>query len=110
MSWRRASRSSAPRSTSPTRRSPASVATGSSVRRRLRPLFGFLTVLVALLVVWEVVKFIGGDRWEYDSFLGTGIAIHHDPPLRFAFATDVKLPHIWDIAAEFGKPDAEGRT
>jgi len=86
------------------------VATGSSIRRRLRPLFGFLTVLVALLVVWEVVKFIGGDRWEYDSFLGTGIAIHHDPPLRFAFATDVKLPHIWDIAAEFGKPDAEGRT
>ena len=36
---------------------------------------GFLTVLVILLVVWEVVKALGGDRWQVDSFLGTGIAI-----------------------------------
>jgi NitT/TauT family transport system permease protein len=86
------------------------VATGSSIRRGLRPVVGFLTVLVALLVVWEGLKFIGGDPWKYDSFLGTGIKIDHDPPLTFAFATDVKLPHVWDIAAEFGHPDAAGAT
>ena len=80
------------------------------IRRRLRPLFGFLTVLIALLVVWEAAKFIGGDRWRYDSLLGTGIAIDHDPPLTLPFATDVKLPHFWDIAAEFGRADAAGDT
>jgi NitT/TauT family transport system permease protein len=84
------------------------VATGRSIRGRLRPLFGFLTVLLVLLIAWEATKFIGGDRWEYENFLGTGIAIDHDPPLTFTFATDIKLPHIWDIAAEFGRNDAAG--
>jgi NitT/TauT family transport system permease protein len=86
------------------------VATGSSIRWRLRPLFGFLTVLLVLIVAWESAKFIGGDRWKYDSFLWTGIALDHDPPLTFSFATDSKLPHVWDIAAEFGRPDAVGAT
>jgi NitT/TauT family transport system permease protein len=81
-----------------------------SLRRRLRPLVGFLTVLVLILVVWEAAKVIGGDRWRYDSFLGTGIAIDHEPPLTFPFATDVKLPHVWDIASEFGNKDAAGDT
>jgi NitT/TauT family transport system permease protein len=86
------------------------VASGTSIRRRLRPVLGFLTVLLVLLVVWETAKVVGGDRWKYDSFLGTGIAIDHDPPLTFPFATDVKLPHVWDIVAEFGRPDAVGAT
>jgi NitT/TauT family transport system permease protein len=86
------------------------MATGMSIRRRLRPLFGFLTVLVLILVVWEAAKFVGGDRWRYDLFLGTGMAIDHDPPLTFPFATDVKLPHVWDIALEFGNEDAAGDT
>jgi NitT/TauT family transport system permease protein len=86
------------------------MATGMSLRRRLRPLVGFLTVLVLILVVWEAAKVIGGDRWRYDSFLGTGIAIDHEPPLTFPFATDVKLPHVWDIASEFGNKDAAGDT
>ncbi|HEV8281283.1 MAG TPA: ABC transporter permease subunit [Candidatus Limnocylindrales bacterium] len=86
------------------------MATGTSIRRRLRPVLGFLTVLLALLVVWESAKLIGGDRWRYESFLGTGIAIDHDPPLTFPFATDTKLPHVWDIVAEFGRPDAAGAT
>lgn len=81
-----------------------------SLRQRIRPVTGFLTVLVLLLVVWEVVKFIGGDPWHYDSFLGTGIVIDHEPPFDFAFATDVKLPHTWDIAIEFVARDAVGAT
>ena len=86
------------------------MARSASVRRRLRPLVGFLTVLVVLLVVWETTKFIGGDRWHIEDALGTGVTIDHDPPLPFAFATDVKLPHIWAIAAEFGAKDAVGDT
>jgi NitT/TauT family transport system permease protein len=86
------------------------MARSASVRRRLRPLVGFLTVLVVLLVVWETTKFIGGDRWHIENALGTGVTIDHDPPLTFPFATDVKLPHVWDIAREFGNQDAEGQS
>jgi NitT/TauT family transport system permease protein len=81
-----------------------------SIRRRLRPVTGFLTVFVLMLIVWELIKFIGGSAWRYDSFLGTGIAIDHQPPLVFPFATDIKLPHTWDIAAEFFALDAVGAT
>ena len=86
------------------------MARSASLRRRLRPLVGFLTVLVVLLVAWETVKFVGGDTWHMENVLGTGVTIDHDPPLTFAFATDVKLPHVWAIAAEFGHQDAAGDT
>jgi NitT/TauT family transport system permease protein len=79
-------------------------------RRHARPIVGFLAVLVILLVAWEVVKAIGGDRWKVDSLLGTGIAIDWTPPFQFAFATDIKLPHTWVIALEFGDTDANGLT
>ena len=44
------------------------------------------------------------------SFLGTGLAIDWQPPFAFPFATDVKLPHTWVIALEFGAADANGMT
>lgn len=89
-------------------RSPGT--TGPSWRERLRPVIGFLTAFAVLLIVWELLKVIGGDRWRYDSFLGTGIPIDYQPPFDFAFATDVKLPHTWDIAVEFFRPDNNGAT
>ncbi len=78
--------------------------------RRYRPVLGFLTVFVLLLVVWEALKLIGGDPWRYDSFLWTGTPLDYHPPLTFGFATDSKLPHTWDIAMEFFSPDAAGKT
>jgi NitT/TauT family transport system permease protein len=86
------------------------VATERPWRRRLRPVIGFTTVLILLLVAWEVVKAIGGDRWQVDSFLGTGLNIDWSPPFKFPFATDVKLPHTWVIGLEFGDTDANGVT
>jgi NitT/TauT family transport system permease protein len=81
-----------------------------SWRRRLRPVIGFLTALLVLLVIWEALKFIGGDRWRYDPVPGTAIVIDHQPPLDFPFATDVKLPHTWDIAVEFWRLDNNGAS
>lgn len=69
-----------------------------------------MSVLIVLLVAWEVVKAIGGERWQVDSLLGTGIAIDWQPPFSLPFATDVKLPHTWVIALEFGDTDANGLT
>jgi NitT/TauT family transport system permease protein len=81
-----------------------------SWRRRLRPVIGFMTALVVLLVIWEALKFVGGDRWRYDPVPGTAITIDHQPPLDFPFATDVKLPHTWDIVVEFWRLDNNGAS
>src|SRR6185295_13956995 len=78
--------------------------------RRYRPLLGFVTVFVLLLIAWEAVKLIGGDPWRYDSFLWTGTPLDYHPPLTLGFATDSKLPHTWDIAMEFVATDAAGAT
>lgn len=85
-------------------------AVGPSLRQRLRPVLGFLAAFTVLLIVWELAKVVGGDRWRYDSFLGTGIAIDYQPPFDFPFATDVKLPHTWDIAVEFFRLDNDGAS
>ena len=80
------------------------------LRRRARPVIGFVAVVAILLVAWEVAKWIGGDPWRFPSFLGTGIAIDHVPPLAWRFASDVNLPHVWDILASFVAVDANGET
>jgi NitT/TauT family transport system permease protein len=77
---------------------------------QVRPILGFLVTLLVLLVLWETAKALGGDRWEFDSFLGTGLAIHHDPPFRWGPVSDLNLPHVWDVAAEFAATDANGAT
>jgi NitT/TauT family transport system permease protein len=65
---------------------------------------------VILLVAWEVGKFVAGDPWRYDSFLGTGIAIHHRPPLKISQLNDINLPHIWDVIGAFGDRSSSGQT
>lgn len=81
-----------------------------SLARRTRPVVGFLVVLALLLVAWEGVKWLAGDPWRFESFLGTGIAIDHDPPFRLTPANDINLPHVWTVAEEFGSLDARGET
>jgi NitT/TauT family transport system permease protein len=69
-----------------------------------------VAVLAVLIVLWEAAKWIGGDPWRFDSFLGTGIPVQHAPPLSWRFASDVNLPHVWDILASFVAVDANGET
>jgi NitT/TauT family transport system permease protein len=63
-----------------------------------------------LVVVWEAAKWLAGDPWRYDSFLGTGIAIDHTPPFKLSIASDINLPHTWDVVGAFAAVDAAGRT
>ena len=61
-----------------------------------RPARGVLSVLVvigALAVLWEVVKLLGGDPSEAWT-----------PPFQWTVATDLNMPHVWDIAASFVEP------
>ena len=55
---------------------------------------GFLALLV---LVWEGVKFIGGDPWR----LGTW---EWRPPLDIKVASDLNLPHVWDIFGALAAP------
>jgi NitT/TauT family transport system permease protein len=75
--------------------------TGHSRARRITTyvLFG-----LAILVIWESVKFVGGVPWRFQNVLGTEIDIEHFPPFRWAFASDLNLPHWFNIVAALAAP------
>jgi NitT/TauT family transport system permease protein len=58
----------------------------------------------AILFLWEAVKWLGGVPWRYENVFGSGADLFHDPPLRFPFATDLNLPHWWDILGALAAP------
>lgn len=70
----------------------------------LRAVLGIAIFLVLAALLWEGFKFLAGDPWRYDDFLGTGIAVDHRPPFRILQATDRQLPHLWDIGAALFQP------
>lgn len=57
-----------------------------------------------LLLAWEAVKALGGDPWRVDG------EVVWDPPLKFPFASDVNLPHVWEIWAAVLAPLNAGTT
>ena len=74
------------------------------MRRRGRAL-GVLVVVLLFFVAWEVVKWIGGDPWRlHGSLLGIRVDYEHTPPLAFRIASDLSLPHLWEIAGAFFAP------
>jgi NitT/TauT family transport system permease protein len=82
----------------------------SVIASSVRPVLGFLLVLVVLLVCWELVKWLAGDPWRFPSFLGTGVAINHTPPFHLSQASDINLPHVWEVIGAFFAVDAAGRS
>jgi NitT/TauT family transport system permease protein len=72
-------------------------------RSRGRSLLTFAAFVLAVLVAWELVKFIGGDPWRYFGW-------EWRPPLKFHFASDLLLPHVWQIAAALAEPVQRLRT
>jgi NitT/TauT family transport system permease protein len=81
-----------------------------SLARRARPVIGFSVIVLLILVFWEGAKWLAGDPWRYESFLGTGITIDHRPPFRLVPFNDINLPHVWLIVEEFASVDARGTT
>jgi len=63
------------------------------VFRPARSVLSFLVVIGALTVLWEVVKLLGGDPSEAWT-----------PPFQWTVASDLNMPHVWDIAASFVEP------
>jgi NitT/TauT family transport system permease protein len=63
------------------------------VFRAARSGLSFLVVIGALTLLWEVVKLLGGDPSEAWT-----------PPFQWTVASDLNMPHVWDIAASFVEP------
>src|ERR687898_523910 len=64
----------------------------------------FLAFVALILVVWEVVKLVGGNPWRIED------EVVWDPPLTFSFASDVNLPHVWDVWVAMVSPLNAGTT
>src|SRR5215831_5962134 len=56
-------------------------------------------VVLTLALAWEGVKFLGGDPWTFSTNEGALVSFHFKPPLSLAFASDLNMPHVWDIGA-----------
>lgn len=69
--------------------------------RLIRQAFSLLLLLFVILLIWEGAKWLGGDPWRAES---NPWGITHNPPLRWKVASDLNLPHIWEISAAFGNP------
>jgi NitT/TauT family transport system permease protein len=63
------------------------------VLRAARSVVTFVVVVSALAAGWEVVKLLGGD--PSDTWT---------PPFHWQIASDLNMPHVWDIAASFVEP------
>jgi NitT/TauT family transport system permease protein len=72
-----------------------------------RSMLTFGLVAIAILIVWEALKFIGGVPWRAPG-AGPGSPAIWNPPLRLPFANDLNLPHVWNIVLAFGQPWQRG--
>ena len=61
----------------------------------------FIAFALLIVVAWEGAKFIGGDPWR----LGEWTWI---PPLEIRYASDLLLPHVWDIGGALAEPVQRG--
>jgi NitT/TauT family transport system permease protein len=72
-------------------------------RSRARPVVTLVVFALVVFGVWEGVKFLGGVPWRPIG-AGPGAPVLWDPPFRWAFANDLNLPHVWNIAYALGQP------
>jgi NitT/TauT family transport system permease protein len=82
---------------------PTRVRTGIGLGARLRPVITFGLFVVVVLLVWEGAKFLGGVPWRPIGAV-PGTEAFWNPPFRWAFASDLNLPHVWTIAYSLAQP------
>ena len=74
------------------------------VRPWARQGLSLTVVVLTLALAWEGVKFMGGDPWTFSTDEGALVNFHFKPPLSLAFASDLNMPHMWEIGAAFLRP------
>ena len=76
----------------------------SPLGRLARTVLAFIAFFLIVALVWELFKWLFGDPWRFENILGTGFDYFHVPPFRLIQASDLQLPHIWDIAYALTEP------
>ena len=72
-------------------------------RRRL--VIAWLVIALAVALAWEGTKWVFGDPLRiHGAFLGLPIDIEHVAPFHARIATDLSLPHLWQVIAAFILP------
>ena len=65
----------------------------------------YAAILVALAVVWEGAKWLGGDPWRlHGTVAGLAVDYVHLPPFHWSIASDLALPHVWAVIGAFLEP------
>ncbi len=67
-------------------------------------LLRFALVFVVACLVWEGLKFIGGNPWRFSTVEGAWFNLLWFPPLELKFANDLNMPHLWDIFGALIQP------
>jgi NitT/TauT family transport system permease protein len=81
---------------------------GPAAGRRRRALT-WVILLVGVVVIWEGLKFLGGNPWRAPGALpGPNNPAFWNPPFHWAFVNDLNLPHVWNIALAFFDPWQRG--
>jgi NitT/TauT family transport system permease protein len=74
------------------------------VRPWARQWLSLAIVVLTLGLAWEGVKFMAGDPWIFSTDEGALINLHFKPPFSLTFASDLNMPHVWEIGAAFLRP------
>jgi NitT/TauT family transport system permease protein len=81
---------------------PRSAGSRSALRSIARGLLIAIVFIVALIVVWEGAKALGGDPWRFRD--AAGIEVVYRPPFKWPIASDLSLPHVWRIWEALAAP------
>lgn len=76
----------------------------SPAGRLLRTVLAIGAFFVIVAVLWEAFKWLFGDPWRLEDFLGTGLDYFHEPPFSLKQASDIQLPHLWEIFGALAEP------
>lgn len=67
----------------------------------LRQTLSFIALILLIVVAWEGLKLMAGDIWRLDTPWGLWT---HTPPFKLKIASDLNLPHTWNILAALTRP------
>ena len=76
----------------------------SPLGRLTRTGLALIVFFAIVFLTWELFKWVFGDPWRFDNVLGTGWDYFHQPPFHLIQASDLQLPHVWDIFYALSQP------
>jgi NitT/TauT family transport system permease protein len=76
----------------------------SRARSFLSTLLRFVVVFIFVCVAWEVFKFVAGTPWRFSTAEGALFNLQWKPPFPVQVASDLNMPHLWDIFGAWIQP------